>query len=99
MKELTNEEKKNHQINFDRGMAVRRLKETTDWRYMEDVHRDLLTDLYGGLFIDASPGKPLCLEPTYGQIMAHRQGVMDGVKQFFSLLDKLESVYLNSKGE
>jgi len=98
-KEMDSEAKRNHAINVDRGMAISRIKVATDWGFIKEIKQDLLKDLHDNLFMEASNGKPLYNEVTYAQIMAHRHGVIEGVKQFFTLLDKYESVYLKSKGE
>jgi hypothetical protein len=93
------EDKRNREINKDRGMAVARIKTSSDWHFIHQIKQDLINDLHNGLFIQATEGKPLYSEVTYGQIMAHRHGVIEGVKQFFTLLDSYESVYLKEKGE
>lgn len=92
------QEKRNREQNDERGSAVNRLKGSNDWQLILEIKRDLMNDLYKGLFVQAT-NLPLCLEPTYAQIISNRQGVIDGVEQFFSLLDKLEGVYLRHKQE
>ena len=92
-------DKRNREVNIDRGMAVSRMRHASEWKYIEDIHRDLLKDLQDNWFMPVTKGKSLYEEPNYAYIMANRHGVIEGVKQFFSLLDKYESVYLNSKGE
>ena len=92
------EAKRNHEINIDRGEAVSRLRSSTDWHLMTEIKQNLLQDLYKGLFIPATEGKSLYNEPTYAQILAHRHGCIEGVNQFFTLLDKYEKLYLDNKG-
>jgi hypothetical protein len=92
------EDKRGKEINLDRGMAVSRLKGGSDWHVMSQIKQNLLQDLHNKLFMQATEGKPLLGENNYGLIMANRQGVIDGVNQFFSLLDSYESIYLTNKG-
>lgn len=93
-KDQTNE--RNKKINIDRGMAVNRLMSATDWHVMEEVKEELLRDLQDKLFMPAQKHIPLACEPTYAQIIAHRHGVVEGVKNFFDLLGSYGEVYLSS---
>jgi len=93
----SNEDRKNREINFSRGEAVNRLITSNDWQYILDIRKDLINDLYKGLFMSASEGKPLYLESTYAQVLANRHGVIEGINNFFSLLEKLNGVYLHHK--
>jgi hypothetical protein len=91
------EYQRNKKINEERGEAINRIQASTDWAYIQDIKKDLLEDLSNAVFMRAQAGVDLVLEPTYGQIVSYRNGVIDGVNKFFDLLGKLESVYLESR--
>lgn len=73
------------------------VKQTPSWAVILEVKKDLVGDLRKEMFMQSRDSIPIYAEPQLGQILAYRNGVIDGVEKFFILLDKLEQSFKNEK--
>ncbi len=76
---------------------VSELKSSKFWNALQEVRGKLVGDLLAMLF-HSSDAKPLVHNDCFAQIVASRQGEINGINLFFQVLDTMEESYKKKAG-
>lgn len=92
--------KKEKLDNSIKGEAVYKLAQTSDWKLILECASDLIQDWESNL--DAplpASNRTIEVEPNYAVLLSARRGAIRGLREFFSLLENLRTIYLNKSKE